>query len=144
MRRLKIIAVGKMKNKALAHLCGDYLERLSHYCRAEIAEIGDSDPEREGERMLAHLKNFKGKVYAAGEEGRLRTSREFARLLEGDAGDCAFLVGGAYGLSAEVKARADEVISLSPMTFTHEFARAILLEQLYRAKNISANTGYHH
>ena len=67
-------------------------------------------------------------------------------MLEADLmnGSSAFVIGGPYGLSDRVKKRADKLISLSPMTFTHEFARAILIEQIYRAKTISANTGYHH
>lgn len=80
------------------------------------------------------------------EEGILMGSREFSRALEADLqrGGSAFAVGGPYGLSDRVRARADVVMSMSPMTFTHEFARAVLLEQIYRAKTISANAGYHH
>ena len=71
---------------------------------------------------------------------------KFSKSIESDLqyGGSAFVIGSAYGLSEKIKQRADYLISLSPMTFTHEFARAILLEQIYRAKNISANTGYHH
>lgn len=80
------------------------------------------------------------------EEGRQFDSRGLSERLERDllSGGSAFAVGGPYGLSDEVKHRADEIISMSKMTFTHEFARAILLEQIYRAKTISANIGYHH
>lgn len=146
MSQLKIIVVGKMKNKALNELCRDYAERLQHFCKTEIVELKDSDPKHEGEKILESLKNFRGKVYAMSEEGKLLTSAQFSKLLERDLNDgaSALVIGGAYGLSDEVKARASSLLSLSPMTFTHEFARAILFEQLYRAKNISANTGYHH
>lgn len=146
MQSLKIVTVGKMKNRDLANLCADYLARLSKFCKTELIEVKDSDPKREGEKILAALENFRGKIYAGGEEGKLRSSKAFAEVLQADLaqGGSAFIIGGAYGLSAEVKARAHEVFALSPMTFTHEFARLILLEQLYRAKNISANTGYHH
>ena len=74
------------------------------------------------------------------------TSVEFSKMLERDAmrGGSAFVVGGAYGIAGSMKAAADAIVSLSPLTFTHEFARAILAEQLYRAKTITANTGYHH
>ena len=55
-----------------------------------------------------------------------------------------FIIGGAYGLSPEVKARADRLLSLSPMTLTHEFARLVLMEQLYRAASINSGSKYHH
>ena len=143
---LRLIAVGKMKNRALAEICADFAGRLGRFGSIEISEIKDSTPEREGAKILESLKNFKGRFYAMAEEGKAMTSREFSKLLERDAlaGGSAFAIGGAYGLSDEVKKNADALISLSPMTFTHEFARAVLLEQIYRAKTISANTGYHH
>ena len=125
---LKIIAVGKIKRAELRTLCDEYSKRLSRYGGAEIIEIKDSDAETE-----------------AG-EGKTATSREFSKMIESDLlrGGSAFVIGGPYGLSDKIKERADVLLSLSPMTFTHEFARAILLEQIYRAKTISANTGYHH
>lgn len=143
---MKLIAVGKMKNRALAQLCDDYASRLRHFGGVEIVELKDSDAQKEGEKMLENLNGFRGKVYVMSEEGKTFTSREFAKKLEDDlmSGGSAFVIGGAYGLSGEAKARADVLMSMSPMTFTHEFARAILLEQIYRAKTITANTGYHH
>lgn len=143
---VKLVVVGRMKSGALEALCADYLGRLSHFDRVEIAEIKDSSMETEADKMLETLKNFRGRIYAMGEEGKMYTSVEFSKMLERDAmrGGSAFVVGGAYGLSARIKSAAHEVIALSPLTFTHEFARAILAEQLYRAKTITANTGYHH
>ncbi len=143
---IKLVAVGKMKNRFLASLCADYAERLGHFGGIEIVEIKDSTPEREGEKILDALKGFRGRVYAMSEEGKQFDSRGFSKRLEEDllSGGSAFAVGGPYGLSADVKGRADVLMSMSNMTFTHEFARAILLEQIYRAKTISANTGYHH
>lgn len=143
---LKVIVVGKMKNRAMAELCADYICRLEKFCKIDLVEVKDSDIQKEGEKILNALKTFKGKVYALGEEGKTNTSIGLSKILEKDllSGGSAFIIGGAYGLSAEVKKCADAVLSLSEMTFTHEFARAILLEQLYRAKNISAKTGYHH
>ena len=143
---IKLVVVGKMKNRALESLCADYFVRLSHFDRVEITEIKDSDIETEATKMLEILKNFRGRIYAMGEEGKTYTSVEFSKMLERDAmrGGSAFVIGGAYGLSARIKTAAHGLISLSPLTFTHEFARAILAEQLYRAKTITANTGYHH
>ena len=143
---LKIIAVGKIKRAELRALCDEYLKRLSRYGGAEIIEIKDSDAETEAGNMLGKLANFKGRIYALTEEGKTATSREFSKMIESDLlrGGSAFVIGGPYGLSDKIKEKADVLLSLSPMTFTHEFARAILLEQIYRAKTISANTGYHH
>lgn len=143
---LKLIVVGKMKNKALASLCEDYKKRLQFFGGVEVVEIKDSSPEKEGEKAIEHLKGFRGKVYVMSEEGKTFSSAEFAKMLENDLirGGSAFVIGSAYGLSNLIKQKADILMSMSPMTFTHEFARTILLEQLYRAKTISANTGYHH
>ena len=71
---------------------------------------------------------------------------DFSKIIERDLmlGGSMFVIGGAYGMSEDVKRAAHALVSLSPMTFTHEWARAILAEQLYRAKTISADTGYHH
>ena len=143
---LKIIAVGKIKRAELRTLCDEYSKRLSRYGGAEIIEIKDSDAEPEAGVMLGKLANFKGRIYALAEEGKTATSREFSKMIESDLlrGGSAFVIGGPYGLSDKIKEKADVLLSLSPMTFTHEFARTILLEQIYRAKTISANTGYHH
>lgn len=144
---VKIVAVGKMKNRALAELAADYARRLERYGGVETTELGDGpDAEKEGERILKALCKFKGRIYALSEEGVRPDSRGFAAMLEGDLarGESAFVLGGSYGLSKRAKDAADEVVSLSPLTFTREFARVILLEQIYRAKNISANTPYHH
>ncbi len=142
---LKVVAIGKMKNKHLAALASDYTERLSHYGTFELAELKDSDPDKETLRMQENLKNFRGKIYAMTEEGKPMTSKELSKLLERDllSGGSAFIIGGPYGLSESMRKTAC-LISLSPMTFTHEMARVILLEQLYRAKTISSGTGYHH
>ena len=79
------------------------------------------------------------------EEGRTRSSQKLAAELQALQGRSAvFIVGGAYGLSAAVKSRADVLLSLSPFTFTHEIARMLLCEQLYRAVSIQTGSKYHH
>lgn len=144
---LKIIAIGKMKNKPLEELANEYRKRLSKYDKLEIAELKDAGVEKEGEKILEVLKGAKGKIYAMAEEGKTMSSEEFSETLEKDlmaSGSSIFIIGGPYGLSKEVKETAHCLFSLSKMTFTHEWARTILLEQLYRAKSISAGSGYHH
>ena len=108
--------------------------------------IKDSTVQRESERMLELISSSKLRTYVLSEEGKLFSSRDFSKIIERDLmlGGSMFVIGGAYGMSEDVKRAAHALVSLSPMTFTHEWARAILAEQLYRAKTISADTGYHH
>ena len=78
------------------------------------------------------------------EEGKLFTTVRFAEFLKNCDTRVVFVVGGPFGLSPEVKTRADMLWSLSPLTFTHELARLLLVEQLYRALNFNSGGGYHH
>lgn len=146
MYRYTVIAVGRMKNRALAALCEDFSTRLRRQGNFELIELRDSDTAGEGQRMLEALdKRRDAQVYAMAEEGGLRTTAAFAAELTALQGRPAvFLVGGAFGLSDEVKARAHICLSLSPFTFTHEIARMLLCEQLYRAVSIQTGSKYHH
>ncbi|MBC8188992.1 MAG: 23S rRNA (pseudouridine(1915)-N(3))-methyltransferase RlmH [Puniceicoccaceae bacterium] len=146
MFRYTIIAVGKMKNRSLAALCDDFAKRLKRQGNFELVELKDGDVESEGERILDALaKRGDARIYAMAEEGRTRSSQKLAAELQALQGRSAvFIVGGAYGLSAAVKSRADVLLSLSPFTFTHEIARMLLCEQLYRAVSIQTGSKYHH
>ena len=84
------------------------------------------------------------KIVALSEEGKLFSTAEFAEFLKRCDTRMVFVVGGPFGLAPEVKAKADLLWSLSPLTFTHELARLLLYEQLYRAANFNAGGGYHH
>ena len=86
---LKLVTVGKMKNRALAEICADFAGRLNRFGGIETVELKDSDIEREAEKMLESLRNFRGRVYVMSEEGKLFSSREFTKNLEDDK-----LVGG--------------------------------------------------
>jgi len=146
MYRLSVIAVGKVKRRELAALCEDFAGRLRRQGSFEIVELKDAGVESEGRRILDLLaKRPDARVFALAEEGRERSSATLAEELQSLMGRPAvFIVGGAYGLSDAVKARADELFSLSAMTFTHEIARMLLCEQLYRAVSINAGAKYHH
>lgn len=146
MYRYTIIAIGKMKNRALADLCADFSKRLKRQGNFELIELKDGDVESEGQRILEALeKRRDARVYAMAEEGKTRTSAVFAKELFALQGQQAvFIIGGAYGLSPAVKARADVLFALSPLTFTHEIARMLLCEQLYRAVSINSGSKYHH
>ena len=146
MYRYTIIAIGRTKNKPLAALCDDFSKRLKRSGNFELLELKDGDVQSEGERILEALAKRKdARVYAMAEEGKTRTSAGLAKELFALQGQPAvFIIGGAYGLSPAVKARADVLFALSPLTFTHEIARMLLCEQLYRAVSINAGSKYHH
>ena len=146
MFRYTVIAIGKMKNRSLAMLCDDFSQRLKRQGNFELIELKDGDVESEGLRILEALaKRSDARIYAMAEEGMTRTSQRLADELYALQGRPAiFILGGAYGLSDTVKARADALFSLSPLTFTHEIARMLVYEQLYRAVAIQTGSKYHH
>ena len=146
MPRLTLLAVGKLKDRSLADLCGGFAERVRRQAKLEVVEVRDGTMADEGARLLRALeKRRPDRVYALAEEGRMWRSVAFAEELGAPEGrSAAFVVGGAFGLAPEVKARADVCLSLSRMTFPHELARLLLLEQLYRALAIRAGSAYHH
>jgi 23S rRNA (pseudouridine1915-N3)-methyltransferase len=146
MFRYTIIAVGRMKNRSLAALCDDFSKRLKRPGNFELIELKDGDIESEGQRILEALDKRKdARIYAMAEEGKTSTSAQLAKELFALQGQPAvFIIGGAYGLSPAVKDRADVLFALSPLTFTHEIARMLLCEQLYRAVSINTGSKYHH
>ena len=146
MFRYTVIAIGKMKNRSLAMLCYDFSQRLKRQGNFELLELKDGDVESEGLRILEALaKRSDARISAMAEEGMTRTSQRLADELYALQGRPAiFILGGAYGLSDTVKARADALFSLSPLTFTHEIARMLVYEQLYRAVAIQTGSKYHH
>lgn len=135
-----------MKNRALATLCDDFAGRLQRTGNFEIVELKDGGVEDEGSKILSALDKRKGaRVFVLGEEGKTQSTAKLAEGLGRLQGQPAiFIVGGAYGLSGAVKQRADVLFSLSPLTFTHEIARMLLCEQLYRVASIHGGSKYHH
>ena len=152
--RLTIAAVGKVKNKTWLAAQNDYVKRLSRYTSLELIEVKDavgrSVPDgvamqREGEQLLQAAASSSWLV-ALTPTGKLRSSPNLAKWLQKRVevyGRVAFLIGGPVGFSEDVLAACHEQISLSPLTFTHELARILLLEQLYRACTILAGEPYH-
>lgn len=141
--RLRFIWVGRTKNPNYRALQEDYLERLSHFVKCEVAEVRDAGggdaAEIEGKRILEKLNpNTFACLLDVG--GSSLSSPGLAKEVEKwqNAGmkEVSFIIGGADGVSAEVARRADFKLSLSFLTFTHEMARVVMLEQLYRAYTI--------
>ena len=146
MYRYSVIAIGKVRNRFLGALCDDFCKRLKRQGNFELLELKDGDVESEGIRILETVAKRKGaQIYAMDQQGKMRSSRALARQLLALQGQPAvFIIGGAYGLSDPVRQRADELFSLSHMTFTHEIARMLVCEQLYRAVSINSCSKYHH
>ncbi|MGB9906121.1 MAG: 23S rRNA (pseudouridine(1915)-N(3))-methyltransferase RlmH [Candidatus Saccharicenans sp.] len=145
---------GQTKNPHLRALQEDYLARLRLLGRARIVEtaeargLKESAPEkimeREAEGLEKHLKD--GYIICLSDKGKMMTSEELARLIDRQAMISArriiFLVGGFLGLASRLLDRADLKLSLSPMTFSHELTRVVLLEQVYRAINLIKGYAY--
>lgn len=140
---IRIIAVGKIKDFNLQHKIKEFIDRINHDFRLEVVEIKDSSPQSEGLKILEILRKDQGYVFALSEEGREYDSVSFAQRLANINGRINFIIGGPDGISEEVKNVSRELLSLSRMTFTHEIARLLLLEQLYRAATILNNRKYH-
>ena len=155
-----ILCVGKMKEKPYREMADEYLKRLGRFGKYEEIEIPDL-PEpagtasaaleeqvktREGEALLAKIRPG-DRVIALTIGGKTRSSEELAKHLAelriAGVGRFVFVIGGSLGLGGNVLARADEEMSMSPMTFPHQLARVMLLEQLYRAEKINAGERYH-
>ncbi len=151
--KLALVAVGKVRNSGLAALADDYARRIRRFVPFAVHEAKDAkgrSPEEvkrlEGERLLALLPPG-CRVVALDERGRDLTSVDVSRALERWTRDgtreVRFVVGGPDGLSPAIRARADESWRLSSMTLPHEFARVLLLEQLYRGWAILRRLPYH-
>lgn len=159
MLNINIICVGRLKEPWLKSACDEYLKRLRPYCKLDITELTPYRlPENpyeneiqkalanEGEEIISHIPHG-AKVFSLCIEGKQQPSQDFAKRLEEipleGCSTVVFVIGGSYGLSPEVKARSDFRLSMSQMTFPHQMARVMLLEQIYRAFQISSGGKYH-
>jgi len=125
----------------------EYLARINRFARAEVIEIKEDKSQREeevirkeGAAILARIKDKK--FFALDPKGSSYSTESFAQMIRGR-NDLIFVIGGANGLSKEVTRRAEKTISLSAMVFTHEIARVLILEQIYRALTIERGMKYH-
>ena len=156
MVRINVLAVGKVKEKYFAEGIAEYSKRLSRYCQFTITEIAeenylkvddsliDTIKGKEAERILTHLKGY---VISMAIEGKKTSStnlaQKIAKLIDGGNGVITFVIGGSYGLSDKIKAKSNELMSFSEMTFPHTLFRLMLTEQIYRAFSINAGSAYH-
>lgn len=159
MIKIKIIALGRLKEKYLREASDEYIKRLGGFAKTEIIELepvrlGENPSESEINRaLLSEAEAIKKKIGDASTvvamciEGKMYSSEDLHKELDkrinsGD-GSFAFIVGSSYGLHPEIKARADIKLSFSPMTFPHQLFRIMLLEQVYRSFKITEGSKYH-
>lgn len=157
--KITIVTAGKIKEKYLTDGIKEFLKRLTPYANVKIVEISEermpdspSDAEkaavlaREGERLLKQVPSG-SRLIVLDVVGKAISSEELSAHIDklGVSGTShlTFLIGGAFGLSDEVRRAADERISFSRMTFTHQMIRLLLVEQIYRAFKISRGEKYH-
>jgi len=157
--QIRIIAVGKLKEKYLVQGIKEYMKRLGGYTKIELIEVADEKaPEnlsaaqmqqvkdKEGERILAKIKE-QDYVFALAIEGENPTSEAFAKqmaqLMVQGKSNFVFVIGGSLGLSAAVMKRSNAAISFGNMTYPHQLMRLILVEQIYRAFRINHGEPYH-
>jgi 23S rRNA (pseudouridine1915-N3)-methyltransferase len=154
--KIVILTLGKTSAAYLREGMSVYQERLKHYVRVEYKELPDVPAkgltaevlkEREGEVLMKQLKSD-DVVLLLDENGEHFSSRGFAEMLQrrmnSGAKQLVLIIGGAFGFSNAMYARANGKISFSKMTYSHEMIRLLLLEQLYRAHTILKGESYHH
>ncbi len=156
---IRLICVGKIKERYLNEGIREYMKRLSRYAKVEIIEVEDEKApeglssadenivrEKEAARIARHLREGSVKIILA-IEGKSLSSEEFAERLRqyGLVGQSQldFIIGGSLGLDRSITAKADLLLSFSRFTFPHQLMRLILLEQIYRAFRIINNEPYH-
>lgn len=147
---IKIVCVGKIKEKFLSLAIAEYLKRLSKYTKVEIVQVADeANAEKalkvEGEKILSKIRDDEY-VIALDISGDSISSIDFAKKINNvfnSYSKLTFVIGGSYGLSSLVKKRSNYLLSFSKMTFPHQMFRVILLEQIYRAYKINNNESYH-
>ena len=137
--KFRFLWVGKTKDKNWRALEEEYFARLSHFVRCETVELKDAGKEMESKLILEKL-NQSSFVCLLDVKGRSISSHDLAAKLENwqnrGLKEVTFVIGGAEGVASRVVERADDSLSLSFLTFTHEMARVVMLEQLYRAFTI--------
>lgn len=155
--KIQLIAVGRMNDAPIVEATQRYIKRLKHYVPFEYIELPDvkntramTEPQQKEAEGLVILNAVTNRDYVVllDERGKEFCSREFAEYIDkrmaNASGNIIFVVGGPYGFSDAVYQRADNKISLSRLTFSHEMVRLFFVEQLYRAMTILRGEPYHH
>ncbi|EOL41238.1 ribosomal RNA large subunit methyltransferase H [Enterococcus phoeniculicola] len=156
---IKIITVGKLKEKYLVQGIAEYTKRLSKYAKIDLIEVPDEKApenlsqaemiqvkEKEGERILAKIKEQEF-VFVLAINGKQLSSEDFAKQIDNlgiqGKSQLTFVIGGSLGLSKAVMKRSNEQLSFGKMTYPHQLMKLILVEQIYRAYRIIKGEPYH-
>ena len=149
---IKIICIGKIKEKYMSDAINDYLKRLSKYTKVDLIELNNYNSDNidnilmhEKELILKYIKE-KDYVITLEIEGKQLTSVEFSKKIEeifNYHSNITFIIGGSYGIHQDIKNISNFALSFSKMTFPHQLFRLILLEQIYRVFKIQNNEAYH-
>ncbi len=154
---IKLVVIGKLKEKYLRDGCDEYIKRLSKFCNLKIVELDeyklpDKPSQKDIDNALINeskniLKHCEGYIISMCIEGNQVSSEDLAKKFEtvtlNGYGTITFIIGSSFGLDSSVKNKSDFKLSMSKMTFTHQIARMLLLEQIYRAFQINTNGKYH-
>jgi 23S rRNA (pseudouridine1915-N3)-methyltransferase len=159
MINIVVIAVGKLKESYLIEGVKEYRKRIEKYAKVEIIELPDEkNPSNDSLAEIQRIKEMEGKailqklpkdgtLITLEIEGEMVSSEELASSIDSwtqfQGNRLIFIIGGSHGLSDEVKAKANQALSFSKMTFPHQLMRLILMEQLYRALSILNHSSYH-
>lgn len=156
MKKITLLALGRLKEPYLRDAAAEYEKRLSPFCRLSCIELSPARlPEHPSEAQIAAALEAeadaifarlpaRAQTVALCIEGRTVDSEEFSCLVtDGEESHTVFLLGSSHGLAERVKRAANVRLSLSPMTFPHQLARILLLEQIYRGFQIGAGSAYH-
>ncbi len=159
MLNVTVLCVGKLKENYWRDACAEYVKRLGAFCRIQVAEVAEERlPENPSAAQIATVVEAEGRrleeklprdglVIALCIEGKELDSPALAACMQKAAVEgkshVTLLIGGSYGLSPAIKSRAQLRLSMSPMTFPHQLARVMVLEQIYRAFQIAGGGKYH-
>ena len=151
MITINIVCVGNLKEKFWSEAEKEYLKRLSRFCKVVVKEVEGQNKYEvvdkiisvEGEKILSALE---GKSILLDIQGKELTSEQFASKIKDislKSSSITFVIGGSYGVSSDVKRKIEDKVSFGKVTYPHNLARIILLEQIYRAFMINSNSKYH-
>ncbi len=140
--RIKILVVGKVKEKAYNERINEFIKWINRDIPIELIFYKDNNHIRLEKKIESHLRN-KDYIICLSEEGKKQSSTQFSKYIFNKTNDLIFLIGGPDGHAKGIKKKASQTISLSKMTFPHEMALLILTEQIYRAIAIKKGSKYH-
>jgi len=145
MKKIRIIAVGKIKEKYLTDAIEEYSKRLSRFCKLDVIEIEESGVEKEGV-LIGQLLKDKPPDFLMDIGGEMVSSDGLSEILDKHylySDTAAFIIGGSHGVSTQLKNLAKKRLSFGKITLPHQLFRVVLLEQIYRAFSINSNLPYH-